>query len=119
MSETLLPAPAQLWQLRREGPRQSREGREARPGPRGPRCGTRPQQYPDAGHSFLNDLSLAPAGDHAIVPSIIAVMGRFAGPSGYDEPSATDARQRIASFFDRHLQRSTETGTRVSAPRSC
>jgi dienelactone hydrolase len=34
----------------------------------------------------------------------MAVMGRFAGPSGYHEPSATDARQRIVSFFDRHLK---------------
>jgi carboxymethylenebutenolidase len=38
------------------------------------------------------------------VASIMAVMGRLAGPSGYHEPSATDARRRIVSFFDRHLQ---------------
>ncbi len=62
------------------------------------------KEYPDAGHSFLNDLSLAPAGGHAILPSMMAVMGRFAGHSGYHEASATDARQRIVSFFDRHLQ---------------
>ena len=61
------------------------------------------KQYPDAGHSFLNDLSLSPSGTPGIFPAILAVMGRFAGPSGYHEPSANDARQRIVSFFDRLL----------------
>jgi hypothetical protein len=34
------------------------------------------------------------------------VMGKFNGPSGLHEPSAADARQRIVSFFDRHLKAS-------------
>ncbi len=58
------------------------------------------KEYPDAGHEFLNDHEAA--GDRS--PLIFVVMGRFAGPSGYHEPSATDARQRIVSFFDRHLR---------------
>jgi hypothetical protein len=30
-------------------------------------------------------------------------MGKFAGPSGYHEPSAQDARRRIVRFFSTHL----------------
>jgi hypothetical protein len=30
-------------------------------------------------------------------------MGKFAGPSGYHEPSAHDARRRIVAFFGTHL----------------
>jgi carboxymethylenebutenolidase len=57
------------------------------------------KEYPEAGHAFLNDHE--GAGDRT--PVIFVVMGKFGGPSGYDEPSAMDARRRIVSFFDRHL----------------
>ncbi len=56
-------------------------------------------EYPDAGHSFLNDHP--GAGDPT--PRIVVVMGRFLGTSEYHEPSAVAARRRIVSFFDRHL----------------
>lgn len=59
------------------------------------------KEYPDAGHSFLNDLSLPSS---VRTPAIFVVMGKFNGPSGLHEPSAADARQRIVSFFNRHLQ---------------
>jgi carboxymethylenebutenolidase len=61
------------------------------------------KEYPDAGHSFLNDLSLP---SPVRTPAIFVVMGKFNGPSGLHEPSAADARQRIVSFFDRHLKAS-------------
>ena len=51
------------------------------------------KEYPDAGHSFLNDHGGA----------LFAVMGRVIG-GGYHEPSAQDARRRIISFFDAHLK---------------
>lgn len=57
------------------------------------------KEYPDAGHEFLNDHEAA--GDRS--PLIFVVMGKFAGPAGYHEPSAKDARQRIVSFFNTHL----------------
>jgi carboxymethylenebutenolidase len=57
------------------------------------------KEYPDAGHAFLNDHDSA--GDRS--PFIFVVMGRFAGPEGYHEPSAQDARCRIVSFFSTHL----------------
>lgn len=57
------------------------------------------KEYPDAGHAFLNDHESA--GDPN--PLIFAVMGLFAGPSGYHEPSAQDARRRIVGFFRAHL----------------
>jgi carboxymethylenebutenolidase len=57
------------------------------------------KEYPDAGHAFLNDHESA--GDRT--PIIFAVMGVFAGTSGYHEPSAEDARHRIVSFFNTHL----------------
>lgn len=59
------------------------------------------KEYPDAGHAFLNDHDSA--GDRN--PLIFVVMGTFAGPSGYHEPSAQDARRRIAAFFRAHLAR--------------
>ncbi len=59
------------------------------------------KEYPDAGHSFLNDLSLPSL---VRTPAIFVVMGKFNGPSGLHEPSAADARQRIVSFFNRHLK---------------
>lgn len=52
--------------------------------------------YPDAGHGFLND--------HA--PGETPVWALVAGKlvhTGYHEPSAIDARQRIVSFFRTHL----------------
>jgi carboxymethylenebutenolidase len=57
------------------------------------------KEYPDAGHAFLNDHDTA--GDPN--PIVFVVMGRFAGPSGYHDPSARDARRRIADFFGTHL----------------
>ena len=59
------------------------------------------KEYPGAGHSFLNDLSLPSS---VRTPAIFVVMGKFNGPSGLHEPSAADARQRIVSFFNRHLK---------------
>jgi len=53
--------------------------------------------YPDAGHSFLNDH--VPAEE----PRWAAISGTFV-KSGYHEPSAVDARDRIIAFFDRHLK---------------
>jgi len=58
------------------------------------------KEHPAAGHAFLNDHE--GAGDRS--PLVFVVMGRFAGPAGYHEPSATDARRRIVSFFDAHLK---------------
>jgi carboxymethylenebutenolidase len=57
------------------------------------------KEYPDAGHAFLNDHE--GAGDRD--PLVFVVMGKFAGPSGYHEPSAMNARRRIVSFFRTHL----------------
>jgi carboxymethylenebutenolidase len=55
------------------------------------------KEYPDAGHSFLND--------HRDLGARImfTVLSPLMGP-GYHEPSARDARQRILSFFDHHLK---------------
>lgn len=50
-------------------------------------------EYTNAGHSFLND-------HHSI---LFSVLGGLMG-AGYHEPSAQDARNRILSFFDRHLK---------------
>ena len=49
------------------------------------------KEYPDAGHSFLND-------HQNVVLKMLKVVG-----IGYHDPSAQDARRRIASFFDQHL----------------
>jgi carboxymethylenebutenolidase len=57
------------------------------------------KEYAEAGHAFLNDHE--GAGDPN--PVLFIVMGRFAGPSGYHEPSAQDARRRIVAFFSEHL----------------
>jgi carboxymethylenebutenolidase len=51
------------------------------------------KEYPEAGHSFLND--------HDSV--LFAVAGRLMG-GGYDEGAALDARRRIIGFFRTHLQ---------------
>ena len=50
------------------------------------------KEYPDAGHSFLND-------HRDLLFRMLSVVG-----IGYHEPSAQDARQRIVSFFDTHLR---------------
>ncbi len=54
------------------------------------------KEYPDAGHSFLNDHHSA----------LFGVMGRIIGAE-YHEPSAIDARRRIIAFFDHHLSAAT------------
>ena len=51
------------------------------------------QEYPDAGHSFLNRHDLGPAG------ALLRVAG-----IGYHEPSAEDAWRRILRFFEAHLR---------------
>ncbi|MBC7549617.1 MAG: dienelactone hydrolase family protein [Cellulomonas sp.] len=56
-------------------------------------------EYPEAGHSFLNDHE--GAGDPT--PRIVVVLGAFLGTPEHHEPSAADARRRIVSFFDHHL----------------
>jgi carboxymethylenebutenolidase len=58
------------------------------------------REYRDAGHAFLNDH--VGAGDPN--PVVFVVMGKLAGPSGYQEPSARDARSRITGFFGTHLR---------------
>jgi carboxymethylenebutenolidase len=55
------------------------------------------KEYPDAGHSFLDDFAPGDA------PRMIKVMMKLLG-QGYHEPSAVDARRRIVSFFDAHLK---------------
>lgn len=54
------------------------------------------KEYPDAGHSFMNDH------DPADVPWFMTAITRLAG-SAYHEPSARDARHRITAFFGEHL----------------
>jgi carboxymethylenebutenolidase len=50
------------------------------------------KEYPDAGHSFLNDNT----GWMRVVAGV--------GGGGFHEPSADDAWDRITRFFDRHLR---------------
>ncbi|MGD9750930.1 MAG: nitroreductase/quinone reductase family protein [Acidimicrobiia bacterium] len=52
--------------------------------------------YPGAGHGFLND---HPPDE---TPPWASIAGRLA-VTGYHPPSASDARNRITAFFDRHL----------------
>jgi len=52
------------------------------------------REYPDAGHSFLNDHDSS---------GLMMVLTRLSG-SGYHEPAAQDARRRIIAFFDQHLR---------------
>jgi carboxymethylenebutenolidase len=52
--------------------------------------------YADAGHSFLNDHDPAEA---SVLFRVLARVTR----SEYHEPSARDARLRIAAFFNEHL----------------
>ena len=51
------------------------------------------EEYPDAGHSFLNQ--------HDTV--LFTLTGKVIG-AGYHEPSADAARRRIEAFFDHHLR---------------
>ncbi|HUY22070.1 MAG TPA: dienelactone hydrolase family protein [Acidimicrobiales bacterium] len=62
------------------------------------------KEYPDAGHSFLNDHDAA--GDRT--PALFVVTGKFMA-AGYHEPSAVDARRRIVEFFGKHLKVPTST----------
>jgi carboxymethylenebutenolidase len=59
------------------------------------------KEYPDAGHSFLNNHDSSELSRPA--KTFIAVFG-VAGGSGYHDPSARDARARILAFFDEHLK---------------
>ena len=61
------------------------------------------KEYPQAGHSFLNDHRReGPWGTLYVVLGHLPVIAGYVG--AYHEPSAQDARQRILSFFNRHLQ---------------
>jgi carboxymethylenebutenolidase len=50
------------------------------------------KEYPDAGHSFMNNHQ-----------SFWFKLLRFSGIA-YDEPATLDARRRITAFFHTHLQ---------------
>jgi carboxymethylenebutenolidase len=56
------------------------------------------KEYPGAGHAFLNDHRDPLSG----IMKVVHI--------GYHEPSAKDARQRIASFFNEHLRRQASAG---------
>jgi len=71
------------------------------------------KEYPDAGHSFLNNhpgalaVFRGAAGPDATMPRVFAVMGVISRPfmaMGYSEQAAADARRRIVAFFDRQLK---------------
>ncbi len=53
--------------------------------------------YPEAGHGFINDH------DDADMTLLLVVLSKLSG-TRYHEPSARDAHERIAAFFDRHLR---------------
>jgi carboxymethylenebutenolidase len=53
------------------------------------------KEYPDAGHSFLND--------HRDATVLFTLMGRLMDLT-YNEPAAKDAQRRILAFFERHLK---------------
>ncbi|HVN11808.1 MAG TPA: dienelactone hydrolase family protein [Kineosporiaceae bacterium] len=53
--------------------------------------------YPGAGHGFLNDP------DPADATPLLLFLAKISG-TRYHEPSARDARRRIAAFFDAHLK---------------
>ncbi len=55
--------------------------------------------YPDAGHGFINDP------DPADATPLLIFLTKISG-TRYHEPSAQDARRRIAAFFSRHLKNS-------------
>ncbi len=58
------------------------------------------QEYPEAGHSFLNNHAAA----NEKTPLMFAVFARLSPGMGYHEESARDARRRIIGFFDTHLK---------------
>jgi carboxymethylenebutenolidase len=60
------------------------------------------KEYPDAGHSFLNDH------DPADVNALVVALSRISN-SRHHEPSATDARRRIVAFFDEHLRQAPDS----------
>ena len=62
------------------------------------------KEYPEAGHSFLNDHE--GAGDKNPFPFSVLepVFGIVTPGSGYHDDSAQDARRRILAFFDAHLR---------------
>ena len=62
------------------------------------------KEYPEAGHSFLNDHE--GAGDKNPFPFSVLepVFGMLSPGSGYHEVSARDARRRILAFFDADLK---------------
>ncbi len=55
------------------------------------------KEYPNAGHSFLDDFA---PGD---VPKLMLVLMKMMG-AGYNEPAAVDARKRIIAFLGKHLK---------------
>jgi carboxymethylenebutenolidase len=55
------------------------------------------KEYPEAGHAFLNTHR------RSEVPVVFRIMSAVIGGARYTEAAATDARQRIAAFFDEHL----------------
>jgi carboxymethylenebutenolidase len=68
--------------------------------------------YPDTGHSFMNDhpgwlaTMLGAAGPDAALPRAFAIVGLVTRPligMGFRPDANSDARRRIAAFFDRHL----------------
>jgi carboxymethylenebutenolidase len=59
------------------------------------------KEYADAGHMFLNDHDPGDLSKPALVG--MQVTARLSG-SRYHEPSARDARRRIAAFFDTYLK---------------
>jgi carboxymethylenebutenolidase len=52
--------------------------------------------YPEAGHGFMNDH------DPADMTPLLVVLNKISR-TRYHQPSAEDARRRIASFFNAHL----------------
>ena len=52
--------------------------------------------YPDTGHAFLRQ----PGSEPGKIAGIVARITH----AGYHEPSAHDARRRIAALFDAHLK---------------
>jgi carboxymethylenebutenolidase len=61
------------------------------------------KEYPNAGHSFLNNHE----GLNDPMPFFVVGISKLVMHSGYREEDASDARGRIVSFFNEHL---TEAG---------
>ena len=60
--------------------------------------------YPGVGHGFMNDH------DQADMTPLLRMLNRVSG-TRYDGPATEDARRRIISFFNKHLQsRQPESG---------